>query len=421
MNKKHFNFILIIFSLIFLFNSLDFAFAWTDTGGGDHLGESWTPNNLTNISGYHYNIGTFTISSGYTIYVDGFQKTAYGGNVTISATTINISGTLDASGRGFGGGGGGSNVWYNCTGGYGGTNGNGGAGQDGKWMSCTYSSSFGGGGGFYGNGTAGYYSNSGGKAFRSGGIGGTSSYGLGGFGGGAGNGYWGGAGGGGYSGGGGGNSDNYAGGGGGSYNNGTNQNNTNGTNSGDGYVSITILTSGKSGLVSTNISSTPFYTTTANPYSINLTNGQSQVINWTVNATGTINNNYSFYVYANQTSDQSISNLTSNWNVTITDVPGTIPTVSITYPTSTNYTSNVSQINYTATGNNLSRCWYSTNNGTTNSSDVANGTSFNNVISSEAWNNWIVYCNNTNGTVGSRTINFYSLYTSYKTIRIIYL
>jgi len=75
----------------------------------------------------------------------------------------------------------------------------------------------------------------------------------------------------------------------------------------------------KSGTVSTIVGDTPFYTTTQNPYNITLNAGQSQVITWQVNATGTSSNttNHEFFVYANMTSDLSVNNITSKWNITI--------------------------------------------------------------------------------------------------------
>jgi len=109
-NKNKNIFFLIIFGVIFI--SVNFVSSWTNSSGGDHGGEDWTPINGTNVSGIHYNIGTFTIPSGFVIYIEGYQKTVDGGNVSISATTINISGVLDSSGRGYGGGGGASNNYF---------------------------------------------------------------------------------------------------------------------------------------------------------------------------------------------------------------------------------------------------------------------------------------------------------------------
>lgn len=362
--------------------------------------------------------GTFQLTQGTVLQILVGQIGATstyggGGGGSFVARGVNYSVATPLIVAGGGGGGSGSSGSYylginattitNGTNGQGETANKGTNGSGGLKGGSSYGG--GGGGGFYGNGTSGSYG-TGGKGFIYGGAGSTSSYGTGGFGGGGGNGYYGGGGGGGYSGGGGGNYDLYGGGGGGSYNAGTSQVNLSGTNFGNGYVTIT-YSGGKGGTVSMNSSATPFYTTNQNPYNLTLNNGESRIITWTVNATGETNNTYEFFVYANKTSDLGIGNITSTWNVTITNDTGTTPTISISYPINNgNYTSNVSEINYSVTGNNLSRCWYSINNGVTNSSDVQNGTNFTGVISSEGANNWRVYCNNTNGNVSSSLVGF---------------
>jgi sporulation protein YlmC with PRC-barrel domain len=295
-----------------------------------------------------------------------------------------------------------------------GTNGNGGGKGSG------YAGA--GGAGFYGNGTAGYYANSGGKAFIYGGSGGTqgTSGAQGGFGGGGANGWWGGGAGGGYSGGGGGSTDNYGGGGGGSYNNGTDQNNTAGINSGDGYVTITYSGTTKGGTVSMNTSATPFYTTTQNPYNVSLNAGQSQTITWTVNSTGIVWNNYTFFIYANMTSDFTIGNMTSSWNVTIVNFTViTNPVITISYPSNTNYVSDVSAINYSVSGAVLDKCWYSLNSGLTNSSSAVAGTNFTSLTSTQGSNTWTIYCNDSDNLLGSSSVTFnkdtiYPLFSSYQ-------
>jgi len=73
----------------------------------DHLGADWTITNTTNISGYHYNISTFSISSNATVYIDGYNGSAETGYLRINATVITISGTIVGDGRGGTGGGGG--------------------------------------------------------------------------------------------------------------------------------------------------------------------------------------------------------------------------------------------------------------------------------------------------------------------------
>ncbi len=77
----------------------------------------------------------------------------------------------------------------------------------------------------------------------------------------------------------------------------------------------------KSGTVSIEAGTTPFYTNKSrNPYNISLNNGQSQLVTFYVNATGNIGSTHLFNAYANLTSDTDISNMTSFWNVTISDL-----------------------------------------------------------------------------------------------------
>ena len=78
-------------------------------------------------------------------------------------------------------------------------------------------------------------------------------------------------------------------------------------------------TSAKGGVISTNINTTPFYTNTTNPWNVTLNQNESQVITWFVNASGTANTTYEFFVFANRTNDAAVWNITQSWNVTIND------------------------------------------------------------------------------------------------------
>lgn len=80
---------------------------WTNTGGGDHEGENWTPTNNTAISGIHTNIGIFTIQTENTIYVASttWAKWITYDELHIYAVGIDIIGTLYGSSRGYRGGG----------------------------------------------------------------------------------------------------------------------------------------------------------------------------------------------------------------------------------------------------------------------------------------------------------------------------
>jgi flagellar biosynthesis regulator FlbT len=84
------------------------------------------------------------------------------------------------------------------------------------------------------------------------------------------------------------------------------------------------LASVKDGLISTTIGDTPFYTTDDNPQNVSLNAGESATISWSVNATGNIDSIHEFFAFVNMTSDQSVSNESIHWNVTIVgqDVAG---------------------------------------------------------------------------------------------------
>jgi len=55
----------------------------------------------------------------------------------------------------------------------------------------------------------------------------------------------------------------------------------------------------------------------------------------------------------------------------------------------------------------LDKCWYSKNSGTTNLSVQACTTNFTHVVSTEGWNNWTVYANDTVGNENSSLVNFF--------------
>lgn len=84
----------------------------------------------------------------------------------------------------------------------------------------------------------------------------------------------------------------------------------------------------------------------------------------------------------------------------------TLPNVTITFPMNTNYSSNISNITYTVVEANPDSCWYSTNNGITNSSRVDSGNNFTAITSLEGNNTWTVYCNDSSNNIGSNSVTF---------------
>lgn len=98
---------------------------------------------------------------------------------------------------------------------------------------------------------------------------------------------------------------------------------------------------------------------------------------------------------------------TNSASVTFT-IDAVFPRPRIDYPDSgANYSVNVSQLNYTFTEANPAQCWYSINNGTTNSSTVSCGTNFTNVISNEGNNTWTLYMNDSAGNENKTSTTFF--------------
>jgi sporulation protein YlmC with PRC-barrel domain len=174
---------------------------------------------------------------------------------------------------------------------------------------------------------------------------------------------------------------------------------------------VTLLGTTGKGLILMSPSATPFNTATQNPYNLSLNQGESQVITWVVNATGTLWSNHTFFVYANLTSDFSVSNLTQTWNVSIVNFTSdnTAPSIRILYPeNNTNTNFNISTMNYSASDDvSIDRCWYSLNGGQTNSTTQVIGINFTNLVSSDGWNTWRVYCNDSSGNIGTNLTSFF--------------
>ena len=71
------------------------------------------------------------------------------------------------------------------------------------------------------------------------------------------------------------------------------------------------------------------------------------------------------------------------------------PVINIVYPQNITYNINVSELNYTVSETGL--CWYSIDDGGTNSSTVVSGVNFTDVTSVEQNNTWTIYCNDSVG------------------------
>ena len=131
--------------------------------------------------------------------------------------------------------------------------------------------------------------------------------------------------------------------------------------------------------------------------------GDSATITWLVNATGTIDTPYEFFVYGNLTSNMTINNDSSKLNITIKDI--TAPVINITYPANETYSVNISTLNYTYSDvNGGGSCWYSTNG--SNSSLVDSPINFTNVNSHSENNTWFLFCNDSSGNFANDSVDF---------------
>lgn len=130
------------------------------------------------------------------------------------------------------------------------------------------------------------------------------------------------------------------------------------------------------------------------------------------NATGLNATNYTFTVDLND-GDYNWSCIgyddeanTGTFTARTYSIDSTTPTLSIIYPTATTYTTNVSELNFTATDDNLDSCWYSTDGGTTNSTSNDCSSNFTGITSTEGSNTWNLYINDTFGNSNSASVTF---------------
>ncbi|MFH1014129.1 MAG: LamG-like jellyroll fold domain-containing protein, partial [Thermoplasmatota archaeon] len=127
-------------------------------------------------------------------------------------------------------------------------------------------------------------------------------------------------------------------------------------------------------------------------------------INQSKSATeGLIDGTYTYQIFASD--DYSNTNQTDQRFITIQSITPTI-NVSIIYPIDKAAYTTIASFNYTVSGSSLDSCWYSIDDGVTNSSHVAAGVNFTGISLTAGRYNLTIYCNDTNGYIGSSTINF---------------
>lgn len=136
-------------------------------------------------------------------------------------------------------------------------------------------------------------------------------------------------------------------------------------------------------------------------YATSMTKYDSQ--NWTyqINETNLTDRTYTYYAcIANSSGSENCSSQSDLL------IDTKFPKMNITYPRNITYAINVSALNYTFNETNPDSCWYSINNGTTNSTRTAMGNNFTGISSFEGSNLWWLYCNDTTNNTNTTKITF---------------
>jgi len=122
------------------------------------------------------------------------------------------------------------------------------------------------------------------------------------------------------------------------------------------------------------------------------------MLNFTLNLT---DNNYLLYFWIN---DSTATEVSDNVNFT---VDTTYPQLNITYPENITYTQIITELNYTFTETNPDTCWYSINEGATNTT-ITCGNNVTGLNSGQGTSIWKVWANDSAGNINDTTqIYFY--------------
>lgn len=163
--------------------------------------------------------------------------------------------------------------------------------------------------------------------------------------------------------------------------------------SGTGLFNITILNNNGSAFVEINNTN----------YSATLTGDLANV-----SIDFDINDSWTYYWGSWGNGTDSLYNFSITYAYTVNATPEadiTPPSITISYPTNITYNTLINLLNYTIDEVDGS-CWYSTDNGDTNSSMVDAGTNFTDVTDFEGQNNWTIWCNDSSSNEGIASVVF---------------
>jgi hypothetical protein len=112
--------------------------------------------------------------------------------------------------------------------------------------------------------------------------------------------------------------------------------------------------------------------------------------------------NITVLAYENETVDL----FTGNATIQVL-VDNTLPQVNLVYPTNITYATERTELNYTASDTNLANCWYSLDEGVTNSTTQTCGLNWTGLSSGTGSSTWTVYANDSLGNLNSSSVTFY--------------
>ena len=104
------------------------------------------------------------------------------------------------------------------------------------------------------------------------------------------------------------------------------------------------------------------------------------------------------------TKDCNVDTVNISGTAIVTDT--TPPLINIVYPENILYNINVSQLNYTVSDTNLQACWYSLNNGVSNTTIMC-GNNATSLTSNEGSNTWRIWANDSAGNLNSSSVTFF--------------
>jgi hypothetical protein len=164
----------------------------------------------------------------------------------------------------------------------------------------------------------------------------------------------------------------------------------------------TEIEGGSKGVIPMN-SGAPFYTTTQNPYVLNLNQGTNQVVVFNVNSTGSLDTTYEFFAYANVTATPYIGDRTVTWNATIRENIKPVA-VTINSPNGT-FADPTLVLDLTLADREADTLWYNLNGGPSSiiCNDCIGGVTEVMNIDAEGSFTVNVYANNSNGDLTHET------------------